>query len=60
MDEEKCIDLDGIRVALCRGEAICSVMSGFSDEEDLDAESVRSLGFELFAKFKEIQNKLGL
>ena len=54
------IELDGIRIAICRGQAICALMSGFSDDEDLDSEAVRSLGFQLFEKFKEIQVKLGL
>lgn len=60
MDKKEDIDLDGIRIEICRGQAICSLMCGFSDEEDLDSEAVRSLGFQLLEKFSEIQRILDL
>lgn len=57
--EEK-IDLDEVRVAINEGMAVCSLMRGYSDDDDLGAEAVRALGLQLQEKFQQISLSLGL
>ena len=57
--EEK-VDLDAVHVAINEGMAVCSLMRGYSDDDDLGAEAVRALGLQLQEKFQEISLSLGL
>ena len=57
--EEK-IDLDEVRVAINEGMAICSLMRGYSDDDDLGVEAVRALGLQMQEKFQQISLSLGL
>lgn len=60
MIEDKPIDYDDLKIKIEQGLAICCLMRGFSDDDDLGSEAVRALGLQLQEKFQQISLNLGL
>ena len=54
------VDLDVIKLHVVEGMAICALMAGFSDDEDLDSAAVRALGIQMHEKFEKIRKSLNL